>query len=170
MNIDERNAIIEANIGLARFLAARYAKTFPTVDDMLSIAHVALVEAAGIYDASRGYKLSTLLNKVLYNDIEHITRKKRVSAISLETPITQEDEPLTLADTIRDNGPSVDDAAIARINFKRGVSSLTPLEKDALMLYSAGYTQSEIGTARGVSQVQISRRLKKVRRKLGGAL
>lgn len=79
--------------------------------------------------------------------------------ISLETP-TGEEGNMVLGDTV----PSVDSVDVFdRLALKEGISSLPPLERKIVVLrYFYSRTQQQTADALGLTQVQISRKEKKI--------
>lgn len=83
---------------------------------------------------------------------------------SLDEVVTSDSKELTLADFIEDKKKfSLDDL----ISLKQELSSLTPFEKDLIQKrYFSNYTQSEIANDLGMSQVEVSRKEKKILQKI----
>ncbi len=79
--------------------------------------------------------------------------------LSLETPMS-EDGNLSLADTVPKTEP-ID--PIDRLALKEGISRLPPLERKIVTLrYFYSHTQQQTAEALGLTQVQVSRKEKKI--------
>lgn len=59
LTTEERNALVEANIGLAHYFAKYYHASNMEYDDIVQEAHLGLMDAAEGFDPKRGTKFST---------------------------------------------------------------------------------------------------------------
>lgn len=83
--------------------------------------------------------------------------------VSLETPVGEEGN-LSLGDTVPEN-QSID--TFDRLALKEGISSLPPLERKIITLrYFYSRTQQQTAQALGLTQVQVSRKEKKILERL----
>jgi len=79
--------------------------------------------------------------------------------VSLETKIEDSDK-LTLKDMLSKN-ENMEDNIINKIDLERYLENLTDIQRKVIKLYLKGYTQIEISNKIGVSQVHVSRTIKK---------
>lgn len=103
-------------------------------------------------------------------DLLHASREELAAAIASANQIASLDEPLTdggqtLSDRIESE--SDEERTIQKLSLNAAIESLTAQEQLLIrMRYRDEKTQSEVGRAFGVSQVQISRMEKKVLTKM----
>jgi RNA polymerase sigma-B factor len=71
-----REALITSHLGLARFLATRFADRGEPYEDLVQVASMALVQAADRYDASLGFKFSTFATRTIVGELKHHFRDK----------------------------------------------------------------------------------------------
>lgn len=138
-------------------------------DDLYSLGYESLVRAIQIYDLSKGYKFVTLLYQMLYNNynkyFERIKMPKNV--LSMETLVYGDDDSTTIEDLIRDASEDVAEV-VSEFEYVgsilRDLKDVVPDRDLQILLYSATteMTQSEIGRKFGVSQMQISRIVRRV--------
>jgi len=114
MTPEERNELVEQNMGLAVHFVQKYSATGMERDDLLQEAYLGLIDAAEGFDADRGVRFSTYawwhirkriteaLNK--QNDMIRTPRraKDRVQCLSLDY---EYDHDLTMLDHLEDGSP-----------------------------------------------------------------
>lgn len=59
LSISERNALVEANMGLATHFASNFQASRMEFEDLVQEAYMGLIDAAELYDPKRGTKFST---------------------------------------------------------------------------------------------------------------
>jgi len=165
---DAQRELVEANLGLARMAAWKYRESCAKVgidwDDAVSIACMGLIKGVRHYDPSvskpgtylmRGCELAILMELRKYR----LPCRAAAQTVSIETPIHTDSDGnmLTIADTIENPGPALDEACIAAIVMDEAMSNITPRQRDILLLMQDGMNQHEIGRILGYSQSYISR-------------
>lgn len=75
-SIAERNALVEANVGLTHYIALKWVQRGEDYDDCLSVCHEAILRAASKFDTSRGFRFSTYACNVMSRAIGRM-RKDR---------------------------------------------------------------------------------------------
>ena len=71
-----RDQLIEANLGLARVLARRFANRGENLDDLVQVASVALVYAIDRFDPTRGVEFSTFATRTVIGELKRHFRDK----------------------------------------------------------------------------------------------
>lgn len=71
-----RDELITSHLGLARFLARRYADRGESYEDLVQVASVALVQAADRFDPTLGFEFSTFATRTILGEIKHHFRDK----------------------------------------------------------------------------------------------
>ena len=74
MNRDERNELVENNIGLVHACANKFRSRGAEYDDLFQAGCVGLIKAAQNFDISRGYSFSTYAVPVILGEIKRIFR------------------------------------------------------------------------------------------------
>lgn len=139
-------------------------------DDLYSLGYESLVRAIQIYDLSKGYKFITLLYQMLYNSynkyFERIKMPKNV--ISMESALYENsDNPITIEDIISDATEDFSNTIVmsefTRYLLRELKGRVDPRDLQILM-YSveSELTQTEIGKKFGISQMQVSRIVRRV--------
>lgn len=138
-------------------------------EDIISEGMLGLVKAADSFDESRGVRFSTYATMCIRNAMLMFIRKTKKHdphEVSLYEVIGRdaEDSVLTLADVIEDESQS-EDEIITRIMLKEFEEKQTPKDQRILREICQGKRQREIGEVVGMSQAQVSRRIRKMREK-----
>ena len=178
MTIEERNQLVEENIGLSYYFARIHKSIIPNIeyDDAFGIAQIALIKAAARYDPSKG-AFSTYVSKAVRN--EFLLELKKINAVSgiplskissLQSPVGDSD--LTLGDVLFDG--DIADRVIDKVLFKQALSVVSERDREILILYyHASLSTREISELYGISfqrvHAIIMESLVKIRRKLGFA-
>ncbi len=144
-----------------------------TMEDLLQAGVVALLRAVGSYDPQKG-KFSTWLFPLLRAEFAIATgqHRKRTrldplqEAVSLETPLTDDDEDGTLGDLIPDSAAEVAFLAVEHDELhdalEAALATLGPEEQRTIRTrYFQGMTVAEIAAAEGVSRNVVSNRERK---------
>lgn len=167
----EVEEIVTNNIGLVKFLIKRY---YPTVygdlyDELLSLGMMGLVMAAQKFDPSRG-SFSVFAGRNISTCINHRKRKSQAQMripeeliMSLNTPV---DDNRTIQDIIETEELSLDDH-LTIIEFMEYLQTVEPCNRKIVELYfglngEVDHDQQDIGNTFNMSQIQVSRIIKKV--------
>ena len=112
-DVEIRNKIVEANLGLAKNVVVKHFKDSPyEFDDLVQMAVIGLVNAVEYFDPTKGYKFSTYATISIKNHLlnEHKKYTPDPNLISIDEPVVfYSDEPktgYTLADFIIDEEES----------------------------------------------------------------
>jgi RNA polymerase sporulation-specific sigma factor len=176
---------------LAWSFSERYKRRAETLrvdmDDIKSEAMIGLMLAVQRYDASRGIALSTFAYHVMQGQVRQYFRDKvpivrrsrqeyerrlkegeftNIPVTSTETVLftDKRGNEITLADTL------TFDQDYSGVHVEELIASLSERERIALTMTVMGSLQSEIGRVVGVSQVHISRTMKKIKSKVTAQL
>lgn len=138
-------------------------------EDIISEGMLGLCKAADTFDESRGVRFSTYAAMCIRNAMLMFIRKTSKHyphEVSLNMVIGRdaEDSVLTLADIIEDESQS-EDEIITRIMLEDFEGKQTPIDKKIINELKKGKRQIEIGRELGMSQAQVSRRIRKMREK-----
>jgi|PlaIllAssembly_1097288.scaffolds.fasta_scaffold858914_1 RNA polymerase sigma factor for flagellar operon FliA len=164
----ERDRLIEEHLGLAELLAAQKNRTTPSniaLDDLRSVAFLALVEAAHKYNGNSHTFRSYAAIRIRGEIIDYIrsmcwgTRGNYSPIVSLDQEIN--DEGFTLGDMIADyRRPEY-------IPEFSTVDHLSQFAKEVISLYYVeGLTQKEIGERLGISHSKVSKLLDKYKQSI----
>lgn len=149
-------------------------------EEIFSIANYSLFKAAKAFNPDRA-KFSTLYAKVLYNEIQYYYRKERTKRrycelgddLSMNEIINGTDNlriESIIYNSNKEYNPLI--SIISDENVREIIKNLKPDELKIVMLkyYNPDITQQQIGEILGVRQVQISRKLKKIRIKISAIM
>ena len=172
-----RKQLIEDNIALTTFVVKKYGLFHDEAE--LSVAREALVYAALRFDPDRGYKFCTYATVCMqkrikkYNSGPRYLIANRVNGkwkhhevLSVNMPVMHDKDGncLTIEDFLEETEGMTEDMVIERVNLKLFLSKLSKREQKILLMKSNGATQNEIGKACGITQVQVSRILSKLKK------
>ncbi|GEC93800.1 sigma-70 family RNA polymerase sigma factor [Brevibacillus brevis] len=129
-------------------------------DDLFQVGCIGLIQAARKFDPSLGFKFTTYAGVWIENEIRkairmQMTAKRTGDVISMDWVGNEEE---SLADLLA-NFDSVEE----EVEAKRLFTELIRQEPDITLLALEGYTQKEIGRKLGMSQVNVSRKLKNMK-------
>lgn len=211
--MDERDRLIEENLGLVHTCARRFIGKGIEYDDLYAAGCLGLVKAIDRYDVSLGYRLSTYAVPVILGEIrllfraggavklsrslQELSRKARAAAEEyrqqtggdipvtalaerLGTDVYQAAEALNASRAVlslsggdeEEGGidvpvPSAEDELTDRLSLEQAIASLSGEEQRLITLrYYQHKTQSAAAEALGTTQVQVSRREKKILMKM----
>jgi RNA polymerase sigma-B factor len=109
-----RNELVEAHIGLARHLAARYADRGEPFDDLLQVAQLGMVKAVERFDPERDIQFSTFASVTVSGELK---RHFRDRTWSVRVPRAAQELHLRIAPTIEEltqrlgHAPRIDELA-----------------------------------------------------------
>lgn len=213
---ENRNALIERHLPLARRLALRYRYTPQPIDDLIQVANLGLIKAVDAFDPVRGSSFAAFAVPTILGELRrsmrssawavHVPRalQERVAAVqraeralssrSSSPPTVQElaaeahltveqvlegfavadaqdAVPLDAIGDLGDTQASEYAAADERIVLGEVLAELAPREQRIVLLrFVEGLTQTEIAGQVGLSQMQVSRILRKTLEELREAL
>ena len=161
---DRVNQLVEDNIGLAHAAAARFAGRGEANDDLIQVALLGLIRAAGRFDAQHGVSFSTYATATILGTLKHHFRDTRWG---LRVPRSLQERYLRVRDAVDDLGHSLGRSpTIAEIASSCGLSQDDVVEAlevgtafrveslDAPLDGAGGRTRSELaGTDDGTEEV-----------------
>lgn len=173
MTAEQEQLVIE-NTRLAHYFAHGYYQKNMDHDDLAQIGTIGLIKASKIFDASRGYKFSTIASKCIKGEIIKSFRKKRVQAISLNELLSNDDKCKERIDLIATH-INAQNEVLLNIDLQNALTKLDELEK-IIIKHSFGLetgqclTQLQIAKIVNCSQARIGRlkkgALEKLRKEL----
>jgi len=149
-----------------------------TTEDLCQSGFIALLRAVDTYDPGKA-KFSTYLFPILQTEFaittgQRTTRTQRDllhSAISLDTPLTDDDDDANFGDIIPD--PAAETAFLAVEHddlhnaLKAALNTLQPEERNVIYArYFQDHTQAEIAAAEGISRNAVCQREQKAMMRL----
>ena len=173
----DRQRRIEENMGLVYTCAGRLRGKGVEYEELVQAGSVGLILACDRFDPSRGFRFSTYAVPLILGEMRRLFREggsvrvsRRMRDLARRAreemeqrqqrglPLPDMDELATLL------GISREDAALA-LSVTRVPRSLTMEERDRALIirrYFQGKTQSQTAAELGMTQVQVSRREKKI--------
>lgn len=124
------------------------------------------IEKANILLSQKLYRYPTTHELATYLDVDEelieytLCANSKVS--SLDDIIITDSKPLTLYDSISNNDLSLD----TLISLKQEISNLDDNDRYILNMNLNNYTQEEIANELGINQVQVSRKLTKIKQRI----
>jgi RNA polymerase sigma-B factor len=185
-----REALVNGFLPLARKLARRYAKSSEPYEDLFQVASLALVKAIDRFDPDRGASFSSFAVPTILGELRryfrdstwsvHVSRGAKERALSIEDVLdalsakeayaaqsldapasTEEDAVGSLGDTLGAEDASYE-LVEARMVVAGALPSLSERDRHVLrMRFVEEMTQSEIAAQIGISQMQVSRVLRR---------
>lgn len=170
MNKEERDKLIEDNLGLVYHVVNKYFSKYGDRDEFISVGSIGLIKAANAYDENSNLKFSTFAYKCIYNEISRFlnvqnydVRKANLNNFYLDSAICDDSE-LTFKDELISNESYSDVYCKDIMNLVR-TSGVKDAEYVVLKRYE-GYTFEEIGKSLGVTKDAIRSRISGIRRRL----
>ena len=167
--------LAEDNIAFAYFMANKLKnKSIMEYEDLIATCLEGLARAARDFDTAKGVKFISFAGVVIPNWLEHQQRrlwKRHGHEYSLEEYM-QSENTLRWEERISGNERPLDDAIIEPLYSSQILQSVIPqLTKRERAVFTAlmvnpGISQTTIGESIGVSQVQVSRIITKIRTKI----
>ena len=148
------------------------------VDDLISEGYIAALAAIDKFDDTRGVKFSTFLHNVIVNHFRNLlrnasTQKRAVmQEVSLYSPIgiDEDGSELYLIDQLASTS-NTEQEALNNIEYQNRIEGLyaacrTTSDIELVHSLIEGETLSKIATSCDETPVQLSNRLKKIRRRM----
>ena len=181
--------LAEENLGLVHLCANRFRNRGIEYDDLYGAGCIGLVKAAKAFDSDRGVKFSTYAVPVILGEIKRLFRdggtikvsrsikelsmrlvRERERAVALAMNVALPPVSLTESSDEDDRHGQIDipvdapDIEIAdRLSLRQVIASLEAEDRKLIYLrYFQNKTQMETAKQLGMSQVQVSRREKKL--------
>lgn len=163
--------LFEENLNLAYHVVH---KCFPASyqdDDVKQHALIGLWKASQRFDPNLNIAFSTFAFRVIYNELAVYFRKNnRHVYVSLDTPLSEEEEDLTLLDTLADptTPEDIDDDIDFWDRFNKVYKVLNPRQLYVLKQTISGYSQDEIAEQLALKRASISHIVRHIRAMLKG--
>ena len=151
MLTDEQRKLVEDNLDIAYKIAYKWRNPAIEFEDKVQIATMGLCRAAEVYDASKG-SFSTIAYPFAKFQLLKAANKKHPYILSLESRImvNQKGDEMKIKDLLRYD---VDyETPIQAHTVSAFINSLHGKTGEAMRLTAAGYKQTEIARAFGVSK------------------
>lgn len=161
-----RDALMTHNLRLVVWAADKY-RTDPEMEELLSAGAFGLVKAIDSYDPIQRKRIATYAMHCIENEMKMFLRKRR-KILAYETELSEGEEKTEYGDPVADR---VLDHLLAA-QLKDALSALSPSEKEVIRLrYFSGsakgmMSQEEAAAAVGMSQSCLSRKERKILKKL----
>lgn len=167
-----RDELIINNINLVHYVIQKMHLRHRS-DEYFDVGLIGLVKAANSFNSNKGYKFSTMATTCIRNQILHaISKEPKVKPISLDIVVHNEDghQMVTLLDTIKSDF-DIEEHMIKREQYdvlNKALLALTDSELIILKLYygEQNLSQDEVAVLMGGTQSNISRKIKKIIKKL----
>ena len=168
MTTPERDRLIETHLPLVRALARRFAWRGEPLDDLIQAGAIGLIHAVDRYDPGRGvfeaYAVPTITGEIR----RHLRDRGALVRVPDGAAIAVRIHPLE-----EDDGPPVDPIAgvIDRVALATALRSLPLHERRIVLLsYYGERTQRRIADEVGISQIQVSRLVRRALERMRPAL
>ena len=186
---DARQQLIVNHLNLVRFLASKFKNRGEPLEDLVQVGTIGLIKAIDRFDPDRGLEFTTYATPTIMGEIKRHFRDKGWSVRvprrlqELSQKVSQATEELTrelqrspsVEEIANRIGASVDDVLEAmesssqdlestddRIVLESAIADFSPREQEIIrMRFLEGMTQVEIAERLGISQVQVSRLLRR---------
>ena len=179
-NESAKNKLVEHNIKLVIY---RINNNFKNVEyekkELISIGVIGLIKAINGFDLNKKNKFSSYATKCIDNEILMFlrARKRDIKTDSLETPVKDEGNEITLKDVLTDGNDIKDeyeDKEVKKI-IRKDIELLSEPEREMIKLYFGFYdgkpiTQREIAKIFNYDVSSASKIIKKSIKKLGNIL
>ena len=169
-----RSAFIEQNLGLVHACAGRFRGRGIEYDDLYSAGCMGLVKATDGFDEGRGVCFSTYAVPVILGEIKKLAEELGESVENITLAIQAAQPALSLTPEGENSDRQIDipvespeEELADKIGLAEVLESLP--EEDRLLIrlrFYANRTQSETAKVLHTTQVQISRRERKILRKM----
>ncbi len=169
--LEEYKETVKAKAGLYFMLGAEK-------DDLIQEGMIGLVNAYNTFDEDKGASFATFaelcINRHMINAVKGSGRKKHAplnNAVSLDEPVSEEDDPLFLGDILAAGYDSDPERQLLFSEIMAIVSDpenpyFSPLEHDVLDLLLDGKKYREIADILGKTPKQIDNAIQRIRKKI----
>ena len=160
-----RDKRVLRHLPLVRSVANRMGRRLPQVevDDLVSAGTIGLIEAVDRYDAELGVPFASFayrrIKGAIIDELRRLPGTRRATAanaisepLSLQAPIDEEQDHLTLMDVTADQRASQPQRGAELSELLDAIQSLPRREREMLGLSTAGHSVSEIAQVYGCSQ------------------
>src|SRR5919109_1084533 len=165
-----REQLIEQYMSLVRSLARRYSYRGEQLDDLVQIGAIGLIKAIDRFDIERGVELTTYATP---NIIGEIKRHFRDKGWSVRVPRGLQELNVRLSHLLEEltvqleRSPTIPEVSEDRVLLAPGLRMLDERERRILHLrFFEGLTQSQIAQQVGISQMHVSRLIRRSLEKL----
>jgi RNA polymerase sigma-B factor len=170
-----RRRVIEQYLPLVAALARRFADRGERLEDLVQVGSIGLIKAVDRFEPERGLDLGAFAAPTIVGEIRrhlrdriwpvsvprHVRESHAVAAV-----LASEDEPPPLLEADEEAGDAEDRALLAA-----AFRALEPTERRIVYLrFFADLSQEAIAAELGLSQVQVSRALRRALEKLRGEI
>ena len=162
MTRNEQEQLFYKNLNLAYFILWKHYPTFAQDEDLEQEAMLGLWQACLSYDQQKSM-FSTYASRCIHNRLRLWLRErsKHLDTVSINSPIRgYEEKGLTLEDTIEDPVPAIDEGYI---DLKDFLASLSERDQKIVKLRMQGLTHEQIAQKLGMTRVNCSIRLTRIR-------
>src|SRR5574344_256365 len=177
-----KEKLIEHNLRLVVFLSKKYENTGLDLEDLVSIGTIGLIKGVNTYKLDKNIKLATYASRCIDNEILMFLRKnkKRKTEISFEDSLSYDSEGNELH--LEDILGTEDDIVTKELEqesekklLSMEISKLNARDKQIMTLRygldnTEEMTQKDVANVLGISQSYISKKKKKVIKKLKGVI
>ena len=183
---EARSMLIEHNLRLVVYIAKKFENAGITVEDLIPIGPIGLIQAVNTFKVDKNIKLATYASRCIENEILMYLRRstKLKSEVSLDEPLNVDwdGNELLLSDILGTENDIVSQHLEEEVNRKLlygAMEKLAPRERELMEMRfglknGKEMTQKEVADKLGISQSYISRlekriitRLQREMRKLG---
>ncbi len=173
MEQSKRDKLILDNQRLVYYLYEQLSKTDivkNNKDDIVSEGMLGLIKAADTFDETKGYQFCTYAGLCIRNAMLMYIRKLNKhwnKEISLYASVGEDSDGnlICYADIIRSDAEDFFDS-YNKVLVKERIDKLPERDKEIIQAFLSGYKQKEIAAMIGVQQSSISRRIKRIKKKL----
>ena len=169
MNTDD---LVTDNLGLVYHIARRFCLPQVEPEDVASIGSIGLIKASRTYAKSKGKKFSTYAGVCIKNEILTAFRKETIIVSSLDDPVRNVSEDITLLDLVpsRESVEDEIDRIFANKELYKLIEKLPEHERFIVKTYYGidcqAIPQSEVAKCIGRSQPYVAKALKTIHSKL----
>jgi RNA polymerase sigma-B factor len=173
-DLQARRRVIEQYLPLVRAVARRFTQRGEQLDDLVQVGSIGLIKAVDRFRPERGVELGAFAAPTIIGEIKRhlrdrtwpvsVPREMRESR-AVSSVVTSEEEPR--AETEQEKVGDAEDRAVLAAAFR----ALEPSERRIVYLrFFNDLSQDAIGDELGLSQVQVSRALRRALKKLRGEI
>jgi RNA polymerase sigma-B factor len=175
-DVEARERLVELHLPLVRALARRYAHRGERLEDLVQVGSIGLIHAVDRFDPARGDDLVSFAVPTITGEIRRHLRDRAAIVRAPRDRRGGDRAPvcLSLTENELDTAVGADgafEASDERLLLAAGFRTLSERERRILHLrFFAGLSQREIAGQIGLSQIQVSRVIRRALEHLRGAL